>query len=133
MSFANAFNAQDIIGKTLFAKKEIALRRLPQDTAPIVYRVQPGKSVGVVFSYIGAQPGIRENLYWMFKDDKNNIYYAPHIPGLYDIQAIKDQGALSLQDQKTQAAEANKGIFEKISDLLLPIAGLIALVIVFKK
>jgi hypothetical protein len=130
---ANAFNATAIIGKTLFAKREIPLRRIPEDNAPIIYRVSPGKSVGVVFSYIGAQPGKRENLYWMFKDDNGNIYYAPHVVGYYDIQSIKDQGAMTIQEQQQQAAEANKGVFEKISDLVFPIVGVIALAIILKK
>lgn len=111
------FNAADIIGKTLVAKSQVPLYRLPNDDAEIVYTVSPGQSLGVVQSFL--LPGTnRTNLYWQFKDQNNNFYYSEHLQGRYDIQELQDQGALTLQQQQAAATEANLTTGDKIFRLI---------------
>jgi hypothetical protein len=111
------FNAADIIGKTLVAKSQVPLYRLPNDNAAIVYTVSPGQSLGIVQSFL--LPGAnRTNLYWQFKDQNNNFYYSEHKQGIYDVKELSDQGALTLQQQQAAAIEANLSTGDKIFRLI---------------
>jgi hypothetical protein len=111
------FNAADIIGKTLVAKSQVPLYRLPNDNAEIVYTVSPGQSLGVVQSYL--LPGTnRTNLYWQFKDQNNNFYYSEHKQGIYDVKELSNQGTLTLQQQQAAATEANLSTGDKIFRLI---------------
>ncbi len=111
------FNAADIIGKTLVAKSQVPLYRLPNDNAEIVYTVSPGQSLGVVQSFL--LPGTnRNNLYWQFKDQNNNFYYSEHKQGIYDVKELSNQGALTLQQQQDAATEANLTTGDKIFRLI---------------
>ena len=130
------FNAADIIGKTLVAKIQVPLLRLPNDDAPTVYTVSPGQSLGVVQSFL--LPGTnRTNLYWQFKDQNNNFYYSEHLQGRYDIQELQDQGALTLQQQQAAATEANlttgDKVFRLIKNALLLGAGVYLINTIIKK
>ena len=130
------FNAADIIGKTLVAKSQVPLLRLPNDDAPTVYTVSPGQSLGIVQSYL--LPGTnRTNLYWQFKDQNNNFYYSEHLLGRYDIQELQDQGALTLQQQQAAATEANlttgNKIFRLIKNALLIGGGVYLINTIIKK
>lgn len=130
------FNAADIIGKTLVAKSQVPLYRLPNDNAEIVYTVSPGQSLGVVQSFL--LPGTnRTNLYWQFKDENNNFYYSEHKQGIYDVKELSDQGALTLQQQQAAATEANLStgdkIFRLIKNALLIGAGVYLVNTIIKK
>jgi hypothetical protein len=130
------FNAADIIGKTLVAKTQVPLLRLPNDDALTVYTVSPGQSLGVVQSFL--LPGTnRTNLYWQFKDQNNNFYYSEHLQGRYDIQELQDQGALTLQQQQAAATEANLStadkVFRLIKNALLLGAGVYLINTIIKK
>lgn len=98
------FNAADIIGKTLVARKTTDILRAATDNATVVYEASPGSSIGTVYSYL--LPGAnRTNLYWQFLDENNKPYYVEHKLGQFDISTIKGQGVLTLEE-KQQAAEA---------------------------
>jgi hypothetical protein len=99
------FNAADIIGKTLYAKTSVPLKRNPDDSAAVVYTVSPGGTVGIVNSYILSKPGRNANLYWQFSDGNNN-FYAEHLIGRFDTKSVEVQGATSLEDQQEAAAAA---------------------------
>ena len=130
------FNAADIIGKTLVAKTNIPLYRLPNDNAEVVFNVTPGQSLGVVQSYL--LPGTnRTNLFWQFKDQNNRFYYSEHKQGIYDIDELSNQGALTLQQQQAAAIEANlttgDKIFRLIKNALLIGAGVYLVNTIIKK
>ena len=57
------FNAGDVIGKTLIAKKNIPLVRQPADDAVVIYNVAPGQSVGNVDTFLLPNEN-RSSLYW---------------------------------------------------------------------
>jgi hypothetical protein len=111
------FNAADIIGKTLIAKSQVPLYRLPNDGAEVVYNVSPGQSLGIVESFL--LPGTnRTNLYWQFKDQNNKFYYSEHKQGIYDVKELANQGALTLEQQQAAAIEANLTTGDKIFRLI---------------
>ena len=109
------YNAGDIVGKTLIAKKSIGIKRSPFDLDPIIFTVQPGQTVGVVDSYYNVIPG-RSVLYWGFKDANGRNYYAPHLEGYYDLNALTNQGVLTTQqktDLEQQKNETTKSFIER--------------------
>jgi hypothetical protein len=130
------FNAADIIGKTLVAKTQVPLLRLPNDDAEIVYTVSPGQSLGVVQSYLLPSAN-RTNLYWQFKDQNNKFYYSEHKQGIYNIDELSNQGVLTLQQQQAAATEANlttgDKIFRLIKNALLIGAGVYLVNTIIKK
>ena len=101
---ATTYSADQIIGKTLAARKNVELKRLPTDTAPTVYTVKPGQSVGVVYSYLLPKAG-RSTLYWQFVDANNNYFYAAHKEGIYDIDIIKTQGGKTTEEKRKEEEE----------------------------
>ena len=122
------FNADQIIGKTLIAKKPIDIYRSGTDGANVVYTVSTGQSIGKVFSYL--LPGSnRNNLYWQYVDSNGRYYYTMHEIGAYDVKDLQDQGALTIQEQQQAAeaaaaaeAEANLPLTDKILKLVKNIA-----------
>jgi len=107
------YNAADIVGKTLIAKKKIDIVRLPKDDASTVYTVSPGETVGVVYSYLLPNNN-RKKLYWSFYDSNNKAYYVEHNVGDFDIKSLQSQGALTLEEKQEKETAANETISNKI-------------------
>jgi hypothetical protein len=125
------FNAADIIGKTLYAKTSVPLKRNPDDSATVVYTVAPGGTVGIVNSYILSKPGRNANLYWQFSDGNNN-FYAEHLIGRFDTKTVEIQGATSLEDQQQAAAAAAETWTDKIGKYIGYIGGAVGLFILLR-
>jgi hypothetical protein len=111
------FNAGQVIGKTLVARQPVSLTRLPKNGANSIYVVQPGQTVGIVQSYV-APSASRFNLWWSFVDSNGKPFYAEHEPGLFDVQNLRNQGLLTLEERKEKADEAAKPVSTKIMDLV---------------
>lgn len=115
------FNASDVIGKTLIAKKNIPLVRQPADDAQVIYTVSPNQSVGNVDTFLLPNEN-RSSLYWSFKDANGRNYYAKHAVGNFDVKELQQQGLLTLQEQQEQAIEASLSTGDKIFRLIKNIA-----------
>ena len=107
------YNAEDIINKTLVAKKTTNIVRIANDKAPTVYQVQPGSTIGTVYSYLLPNQN-RNALYWQFYDQNEKPYYVKHKPGQFDISTIKAEGALTLEEKQEEAAAAAETTSDKI-------------------
>jgi hypothetical protein len=139
MADTTTYSVNQIIGKTLIAKRRIDLYRgsqLPNGNSFAF--VAAGGSVGVVYSYITVD-GL---FFWMFLDNTNTAYYAPHGVGFYDISALQQQGALNTQQVLEQQQEQQNSIFPDLpsfdilpdfNDIILPVGLLILGVTAIKK
>jgi hypothetical protein len=90
------FLASDIVGYTLFAQEAVELKTIPRDSAPAIETVFPGATVGVVTGWVDqdlAQD--RASLYWMLDDGAGGTLWAKHEKGLYDLEALKEQGVIT--------------------------------------
>lgn len=119
------YSADQIIDKTLVAKRPVKLYRSPLDEAEPIFTVLPGQTIGKVFSYLVPGPN-RSVLYWAFYDDKQRPYYTPHITGNFDIKSLSDQGALTIVEQQEQQAEQQLSTTDKAFRLIKNIAFLAA-------
>jgi hypothetical protein len=111
------FNAADIIGKTLIAKTNVSLRRLPLDNDAIIYNVKAGIPVGVVATYLLPNKD-RNNIYWGFDDANGKMYYAEHKVGRFDVTELKQQGVLTAQEKKDALEQASMTTGDKIFKLV---------------
>jgi hypothetical protein len=104
-----------IIGKTLYGREDVALKRIASDNAASVGSTPVGTPVGIVYSYLLPGPG-RSSLYWMFLDDSGNAYYAEHQPGRFSFESLRAQGVLTTEEQIQAEIEKNKPWEDKVID-----------------
>jgi hypothetical protein len=102
------FSADQIIGKTLIARQPVDLTRTTGGA--VIYTVQPGETVGTVYSFLNKN-GL---VYWLFYDNTNRTYYAKHEKNLFDINALKEQGAKDIQTEIKEEEEKEKTTGQRV-------------------
>ena len=110
------YSADQIVGKTLYAKKSVQLKRIAADSAPVVYTVPPGGTVGVVQAYLDVKAGVRSAVYWEFYDANGRSFFAKHDSNAFDKDKLLAQGVLNdkeLIDKEKEEAEAEKPFWER--------------------
>lgn len=107
---SDIYSADQVIGKTLFAVANVPIKRQPSAAAPVVYTAAPGSSVGRVYSWVMDGP----TLYWQFLDANGKPYYAKHQTGIFSVDALQQQGAMTLEQIKQAADEQNKSWWESL-------------------
>lgn len=107
------YNANEIIGKTLFAKKKINVLDNHADNSKILYSVNTGNSLGPVYSWIMTNGAL-----WWQLEANNNSAFVKHEIGAFDVKALEDQGAQTTLDKINEEKETNKSSFDKIADLV---------------
>jgi len=112
------FSADQIIGKTLIAKANVPIKRLPTAAAPVVYTAKKNEVVGTVYSWV--MDGT--TLYWQFLDQYGKPYYAAHKTGIFSVEALQQQGAQTLEDIKEAQAAAANPISTTIEKIFRPVA-----------
>ena len=121
------FNAEQIIGKTLFVKKDMPIWKLPRKPSKnekgVIWKnisVKDGDAAGVVYSYVGGTG--TDPLFWMFKTPNVNsgqigaYFYIQHETGAFDVKSLRDQGVLTTKELTELKADADKSTGDKITD-----------------
>lgn len=111
------YTADQIVGKTMIARKNIPLKREPRKSAETVYVAKPGITVGVVYSWVNADGGI----WWMYYDQNGKTYYTYHEPGAYDIKSLDAQGVESLEQVQEDKQKAESPVSYYVTKLLKPV------------
>lgn len=125
----DVYSVDQIIDKTLIAATDVAVYEQPIDSARKIATVKKGQPVGIVSTYFLPKPAEgRTTVYWGFwpVDNYSKPYYAPHIAGLYDTSALKQQGVLTVEEEIEREEEKNKEWYEKILDKIIPV-GIVAI------
>ena len=107
------YSADDIIGKSLYAKTQVGLKWLAADVARPFVWIDPGEMVGIVSSYV-LPNAARANLYWQFYNQDGIPFYAEHVEGRFDLDALQEQGVKSTEQKLTEAAAATMSLSDKI-------------------
>lgn len=110
------YSADQIVGKTLIAKKNVSIYREPSKSAKVIYVAKPGITVGTVYSWVNGQGG----LWWQYIDQNGVAYYTFHEPGMYDVAALNAQGTTSLETQQEQQAAADNPVNYYLNKFLKP-------------
>jgi hypothetical protein len=121
------FNADQIIGKYLIAKKDLRIWKTPPQPSKNIkgtiwngITLKKGNSAGMVFSYVGGTGG--EPLFWMFQTPGVNsgqigsYFYVEHKEGNFDVKSLREQGVLTTQEIQEKKEEENKSTTDKILD-----------------
>jgi hypothetical protein len=95
-------SADKIIGKTLFAKKQ--LEKLNSNLTNIGTFAK-GSSVGVVYSYIMRNGSV----YWLFYDAANKPYYVKHSADSFEFSGGVQDALTQQQLDKEKALKEQKG------------------------
>lgn len=103
------FSAEEIIGKTLIAKRKVNVYTLPNPNSKKIGYVKEGGTCGVVYSYIQNSYGV----WWMFNSG-SQTYYILHGVGLFNVTALASQGAITLDAANEAEAMEQMNYFEKL-------------------
>ena len=79
-------DASLVVGKKLYAAKELKGRTYASNGAPVVVTFQPGQLVGTVFSWVEPTAG---NVWWSFVTPMD--FYLPHKKGNFNWEKLKEQ------------------------------------------
>ena len=116
-------SADQLYGKTLYAKKNINVRKSPGLEAPILRVVKPGQMVGVVSGYHVDETG---GVWWLIKEPNYQQSYVFHGKGFFDWESLKQQGVktseeeVKEEEQSKEEEESSGG--DKIISLIQKIA-----------
>jgi hypothetical protein len=116
-----SYSVDQIIGKTLYAKKNTPVYNLPSFDQNAVQKtvIKPGQIIGTVFSYVGGSP--EQPLNWMYKTKvglKEVTYYTKHEEDNVDRNLLKDQGVKTTSEIEKEKEESDKSTGDKLVDLL---------------
>lgn len=112
------YSADQIIDKALFARVPVNVLRTAEDTAKPVYTAKPGERIGTVYAWLDVKPGTRKNLYWMFYDQNNKPYFVEHAEGRFNVDDLKEQGAITVKEQIEADRKKNLSATDKITNAL---------------
>lgn len=107
-NIGTTYSVNDIIDKTLIAKKKVEVYDSPNLNRQKLYDVQPSGTVGVVYSWVNKNGSIWWQLYPGNK-------FVIHDANSFSLQALQDQGVVSTREQLEAEAEKNKPWYEKIA------------------
>lgn len=101
------FSADQVVGKSLTAKRTVQLKSGSYDNSPVVATVQAGQPVGMVTIWLSPGPN-RSALHWEVNNN-GKIYFVRHEVGLFDVGNLVVQGTKSTEDiLKEKKEEAQK-------------------------
>jgi hypothetical protein len=102
---SSLYSADEVIGKTLYAKRGVTVYDSSLKT--VLYRVNAGQRVGVVYSYILSNGKV----IWIL-EPQNYVSiakgYIPHETGAFDIDILREQGVKTTQELQEEKAAREK-------------------------
>jgi hypothetical protein len=101
------YNANDILDKTLYAKKSVNVYSAPNNLLTPLYVVNPGNIVGVVYSWVKKN----DIVYWHLYDNT----FVTHDSEKFSLEKLQEQGAQSTEEKLEAEAEANMPWYEKLT------------------
>jgi hypothetical protein len=101
------YNANDILDKTLYAKKSVNVYSAPNNLLTPLYVVTPGNIVGVVYSWVKKN----DIVYWHLYDNT----FVTHDSDKFSLEKLQEQGAQSTEEKLEAEAEANMPWYEKLT------------------
>jgi hypothetical protein len=94
------FNLPQLYDKTFYAKSKVGIYAHPNAQKPYRF-IKPGEVVGVLYSYVN-----KNGIWFMFYDANKKPYYTKSKPGLYSFEAIKAQGAKTVEEERAEKKDA---------------------------
>lgn len=127
----DVYSVAEVIDKTLIAAKDVPVYDYPGKTGKVIGTTKKGYPVGVVYAWIQESPQEGGRIWWMFWPASNydNYFYTPHEANAFDVDALRQQGVLNVEERKDAEDDANKEWYERLGEKALEYAIPIALII----
>jgi hypothetical protein len=110
-----------MIDKTIIAAGTVPVYLHANDSASPSYSIASGQPIGVLYSWLTADPAYnRSELWFMFEDSGGTPYYTKWGPGMYNFNALEAQGVMTDEQKAAAEAAANKPWYEKLVGQILP-------------
>lgn len=107
------YSVEDLIGKTLYAAKDVPLYRTTgnyyQGDKP-VYIVKRGQAIGVLDTWI--QKGA--DIWFLYYDSNKRLYVSQYKDGFYSGKQLKDQGVKTEEEKTEEARQGGLKWYEKL-------------------
>lgn len=113
------YSIADIIGKTLYPNTTLNVYDHPDGN--VIGTVTPPNPAGVVYSWVTGAGGA---IWWMFQGNNSNLanqygsYYILQAPGVFNVQALTQQGVITIAQKIAQQKAQNESTFQKIEDMV---------------
>lgn len=101
----STFSADQVIGKTLVAKRPIPVKSGSFDNSPVVVTIPAGQSIGNVITWLS--PGTNRSVLNWAVNVNGQTRYVAHGEGLFDVRALEVQGSQTTEQifEEAKAAE----------------------------
>ena len=93
------YDVGDILGLTMYSKTAVPVYSEPWDVGFTPELIPANSMIGVVWSFYEPKSG-RSRLMWGFQDQFGQLFFTPHEVGMYNLQALRDQGLLDIDEKK---------------------------------
>lgn len=125
------YSVAEVIDKTLVAAKDVPVYDYPGSSGKVIGTTKKGYPVGVVYAWIQETPQEGGKVWWMFWPASNydNYFYAVHDKDAFDVDALRQQGVLNVQERKEAENDKNKEWYERLAEITLKAIVPVALVI----
>jgi len=112
-------SVDQVIGKDLWAKKKVNAMNRPSDFAGVMKEIGAGEKVGRVYSWVWGKDSNGNNtdeIFWMIDKDTNKPYftYVKHNPSAFSWKDLKQQGALTVEEEIEEEEEKDMSFTDKI-------------------
>jgi hypothetical protein len=111
-----ATTADQLVGRTIYAKKRVPLLRWPQDDSPVLRYVEPGQRIGVIRGWSDKRPAQK---FWYFEFDDNktgraqhSVFFVPYEPSILDLPRLGTE----YQDQREAERRRNLEWWERLAE-----------------
>jgi len=106
------YNLEQLVGKNLYAQKNIPILARPTDKKPI-RTISAGNLIGTLYSWVIDKK--TNEIYFMFYNGKVPFYvkYVPN-SGMIDVKKLVSQGAKSDEELQEAKEDASKSTVEKL-------------------
>ena len=94
-----SYSAVDVVGKIMYALERVPVKLRPWDDEPIYSYIEPGTPIGQVYTWLEPRDD-RSYMYWEFHDPAGLKFYTPHLPGLYNLGKLRNQGLLTITEKQ---------------------------------
>lgn len=103
------FPASQLLDRTLIARVPVQVYSGSSLGVNPIATVNAGNPIGVIYSYVGGQPG--SDLYWMFLRPDGSAYYVRHQSNIFNVSLLQQQGVLSVEQEIEQQQQQQDQFF----------------------
>lgn len=133
IKFGNvSFYAKSILDLVIYVNVETPVYRSLSANSKPIFIIKKGGAAGKLYSWLNISE-TRDSQYLVFEDSNTRLYYIKITSNNINTQELIRQGGKTVQQVVKEKEAKDKTTFEKIKEIIMPIAFLAAMVAILKK